>query len=246
MRRRADLLLVERGFFDSRARAQGAIAAGLVIADGQPVRKASEQVLDTAVIQARAPHPYVSRGGLKLAAGLDHFGLSPAGLHCLDVGSSTGGFTDVLLRRGAACVTAIDTGRDQLHATIQADPRVISFESTDVRRFDAALLLRPPTLAVIDVSFISLTLVLPAVTALVAPSAALVALIKPQFEVGKARVERGGIVRNEAAIEEVCMAIRALLVNLGWQVAGLINSPVTGGDGNREYLVGARFSQAQA
>lgn len=246
MRRRADLLLVARGVFESRARAQDAIAAGLVIADGRPVRKPSEQISETAVIEAGAPHPYVSRGGLKLAAGLDHFGFDPAGLHCLDVGASTGGFSDVLLRRGAAHVTAIDTGRDQLHAVIRADPRVANFECTDVRHFDPAQLPAPPALVVIDVSFISLTLVLPPVTALAGPGAALVALIKPQFEVGRARVERGGIVRDEAAIGEVCAAIQALLIDLGWQVAGLIDSPIAGGDGNREYLAGAQLSRRHA
>ena len=241
MRRRADLLLVERGHFDSRARAQGAIAAGLVSADGLPVRKASEQIALTDVITAEAPHPYVSRGGLKLAAALDHFGLDPAGLHCLDVGASTGGFTDVLLRRGAAHVTAIDTGKGQLHASIAADPRVASFESTDARRFDAGLLPEPPALVVVDVSFISLALVLPAITGFAAPGAALAALIKPQFEVGRARIDKGGIVRDEAAIAEVCTRLQSTLADLGWQVLGLADSPITGGDGNREFLVGARL-----
>jgi 23S rRNA (cytidine1920-2'-O)/16S rRNA (cytidine1409-2'-O)-methyltransferase len=238
---RADLVLVTRGFFDSRARAQAAIAAGLVSADGIPVQKASGQISSDAVILAEAPHPYVSRGGLKLAAGLEHFGFDPAGRHCLDVGASTGGFSDVLLQRGAAHVTAIDTGKGQLHPSLRQDRRVASFESSDVRRFEAGLLAQPPTLIVADVSFISLTLVLPAITALAGPDAALVALIKPQFEVGKARVERGGIVRDEAAITEVCTRIEAQLVSLGWRVLGLIDSPITGGDGNREFLVGARL-----
>ena len=194
-----------------------------------------------AVILAEAPHPYVSRGGLKLAAGLEHFGFDPAGRHCLDVGASTGGFTDVLLKRGAAHVTALDTGKGQLHPSLQQDRRVASFESSDVRHFEAGLLAQPPGLIVVDVSFISLVLVLPAITALAAPEAALVALIKPQFEVGKARIEKGGIVRDEAAIAEVCSRIEAQLASLGWQVPGLIDSPITGGDGNREFLVGARL-----
>jgi len=242
---RADLVLVTRGFFDSRARAQAAIAAGLVSADGVAVRKASEQISADAVILAEAPHPYVSRGGLKLAAGLDHFGFDPRGLRCLDVGASTGGFTDLLLKRGAAHVTAVDTGRGQLHPSLLADSRVASFESSDVRRFEAGLLAEPPGLIVIDVSFISLALVLPAVTALAAPGAALVALVKPQFEVGKTRIERGGIVRDEAAIAEVCARIMAGLTSLGWQVHGLTDSPITGGDGNREFLVGARLSSSR-
>ena len=241
MRNRADLVLVTRGFFDSRARAQAAIAAGLVSADGVAVRKPSEQISADAVILAEAPHPYVSRGGLKLAAGLEHFGFDPAGRHCLDVGASTGGFTDVLLKRGAAHVTALDTGKGQLHPSLQQDRRVASFESSDVRHFEAGLLAQPPGLIVVDVSFISLVLVLPAITALAAPEAALVALIKPQFEVGKARIEKGGIVRDEAAIAEVCNRIEAQLASLGWQVPGLIDSPITGGDGNREFLVGARL-----
>jgi 23S rRNA (cytidine1920-2'-O)/16S rRNA (cytidine1409-2'-O)-methyltransferase len=240
VKNRADLVLVTRGFFDSRARAQAAIAAGLVSADGTVVRKASEQVSSDALILAEAPHPYVSRGGLKLVAGLDHFGFDPTGQHCLDVGASTGGFTDVLLKRGAAHVTAIDTGKGQLHTSLMDDRRVASFESSDVRRFESGLLARPPGLIVVDVSFISLVLVLPAITALAAPGAALVALIKPQFEVGKARIERGGIVKDEAAIAEVCARIETQLASLGWQVLGLIDSPVTGGDGNREFLVGAR------
>ena len=239
MRSRADLVLVTRGFFDSRARAQAAIAAGLVTADGEPVRKASDKINETAAITAEAPHPYVSRGGLKLAAALDHFGFDPSGLSCLDVGASTGGFTDVLLKRGAAHVTAVDTGRDQLHPSLRADPRVNSFESTDIRRFDAMLLPRPAQLVVADVSFISLSLVLPAMIALAAEGAALAVLIKPQFEVGKARIERGGLVRDEAAIAEVCLRIETELAALGWRVLGRTDSPITGGDGNREFLLGA-------
>lgn len=239
MRSRADLVLVTRGFFDSRARAQAAIAAGLVTADGQIVRKASDKIDGTAAITAEALHPYVSRGGLKLAAALDHFGFDPSGLSCLDVGASTGGFTDVLLKRGAVHVTAVDTGRDQLHPSLRADPRVKSFESTDIRRFDAMLLPRPAQLVVADVSFISLSLVLPAMTALAAEGAALAVLIKPQFEVGKARIERGGLVRDEAAIAEVCLRIETELAALGWRVLGRTDSPITGGDGNREFLLGA-------
>lgn len=236
---RADLALVARRLAESRAQAQAAIAAGLVCADGRIIRKASETIPVSAEVTAQRPHPYVSRGGVKLAAALDHFAIDPAGLACLDVGASTGGFTDVLLQRGAAHVTAIDTGRDQFHASLRGDPRIDLREATDIRRLDPASLTLAPMLAVIDVSFISLRLVLPPVAALLAPKAHLVALIKPQFEVGKARIGKGGIVRDEAARQEAIDTIRLLLGELGFVVRGLIDSPVTGGDGNREHLVAA-------
>ena len=239
MKSRADQLLVERGFFESRARAQAAIAAGLVTANGTPVRKASEMVADNAELTAQAPHPYVSRGGLKLAGALDAFGFDPKGLACLDVGSSTGGFTDLLLQRGARHVVAVDVGRDQLHASLRADPRVTSFEGQDIRTLDAATLPEQPSLAAIDVSFISLKLVLPAVANLLAPQAGIVALIKPQFEAGRAALKKG-IVRDEAIQLQVCDEIVAVLWELGFAVEAAIPSPIEGGDGNREFLVGAR------
>lgn len=239
MKSRADQLLVERGFFESRARAQAAIAAGLVTANGTPVRKASEMVADDAELTAQAPHPYVSRGGLKLAGALDAFGFDPKGLACLDVGSSTGGFTDLLLKRGARHVVAVDVGRDQLHHSLRADPRVTSFEGQDIRTLDAAALPERPSLAAIDVSFISLRLVLPAVAALLAPEARIAALIKPQFEAGRAALKKG-IVRDEAIQLQVCDEIVAALKTLGFAVDGPISSPIEGGDGNREFLVGAR------
>ncbi|MEH3143832.1 MAG: TlyA family RNA methyltransferase [Methylobacterium frigidaeris] len=238
-RRRADRLLVEAGHFESRARAQAAIAAGLVRADGETVRRASDLLLRGARIEAEAPHPYVSRGGLKLAAALDAFGFDPAGRSCLDLGASTGGFTDVLLRRGAARVHAVDVGRGQLHPGLAGDGRVTSLEATDARAL-AGLLPEPPEMAVVDLSFISLHLVLPAVVPLLAPGAALVALIKPQFEAGRERVGRGGLVRDPAIHDEVCAGIRDRLAALGVAVAGLIPSPIEGGDGNREFLVGGR------
>jgi 23S rRNA (cytidine1920-2'-O)/16S rRNA (cytidine1409-2'-O)-methyltransferase len=238
-RLRADRLLVEAGHFESRARAQAAIAAGLVRADGAPVRRSSDLLARSARIEAAPPHPYVSRGGLKLAAALDAFGVDPAGLTCLDVGASTGGFTDVLLRRGAARVHAVDVGRGQFHPGLAADPRVALHEATDVRALDPGLLDGPPALAVVDVSFISLAHVLPVLPALTAPDARLVALIKPQFEAGRARVGRGGIVRDEAVRAEVCEEVRALARSLGFRPVGLIPSPVEGGDGNREFLLGA-------
>ncbi len=237
---RADLLLVERGFFDSRAKAQAAIQAGLVSVDGAVVAKASQTLRRDAVIRAEAPHPYVSRGGLKLAAALDAFGIDPAGQACLDVGASTGGFTDVLLRRGARHVTAVDTGREQFHASLRGDPRIALCEGQDIRQFEPARLAEPPTLAVVDVSFISLKLVLPAAAGLLAPQATLIALVKPQFEVGKGRIGKGGIVRDEAARLAVLEDVRAALTGLGFACREPIESPVTGGDGNVEYLIAAR------
>lgn len=236
-RSRADLLLVERGLFESRARAQAAIAAGLVSADGVVLRKASETVPDTAEIAAQAPHPYVSRGGVKLAAALDTFGFDPAGLSCLDVGASTGGFSDVLLRRGAAHVHAVDVGRSQLHESLHGHARLTSLESQDIRTLDPALLGEPPALAVIDVSFISLKLVLPSVAKLLAPKSQLVALVKPQFETKRSALKKG-VLRDEALQEAICAEIAELTAELGFRVSGPIPSPIEGGDGNREFLIG--------
>jgi 23S rRNA (cytidine1920-2'-O)/16S rRNA (cytidine1409-2'-O)-methyltransferase len=238
-RQRADLLLVERGFFASRARAQAAIAAGLVTAGGVPVRKASELVAADAEIAASEPHPYVSRGGVKLAAALDAFRISPEGCICLDLGASTGGFTEVLLERGAARVYAVDVGRGQLHPRILGNRRVASLESTDARALDRALIPEPIDLLVADVSFISLRLVLPAAVPLLAERAALAVLVKPQFEAGRADVHKG-IVRDEAVRRRVCREMEAFIAALGFAVEGVIPSPIEGGDGNREYLLGAR------
>lgn len=243
-RLRADRYLVEHGHFESRARAQAAIAAGLVRADGRVVARASEPIAPGAHVEAEAPHPYVSRGALKLEAALEAFGLEPRGRAALDVGASTGGFTDLLLRRGAAFVHAVDVGRDQLHATLRADPRVASREGTDIRDLAGSRLDPLPDLCGIDVSFISLRLVLPAAAGLLAESADLVALIKPQFEAGRARVGRGGIVRDAAVHESVCAEVRTMLEGLGFAVRGLIPSPIQGGDGNTEFLVAARRTGA--
>jgi len=240
-RLRADRLLVERGLFESRARAQAAIAAGLVRADDQPVTRASDLLDRDARLEASAPHPFVSRGGLKLDAALDAFGFDPGGRVCLDVGASTGGFTDVLLGRGAAHVYAVDVGRDQLHASLRTEARVTSLEGTDARSLDRAAIPRPPDLCAIDVSFISLRLILPALLPLLAPGAALAALIKPQFEAGRDRVGRGGIVRDPAIHDAVCAEIRVAFETQGLRIVGLIPSPVAGGDGNREFLIGARL-----
>ncbi len=238
-RKRADVALVERGFFESRARAQEAIAAGLVTADGQPVRKASEGIAVTAVLSAEAPHPWVSRGGVKLAAALGHFGYDPAGRICLDVGSSTGGFTQVLLERGAATVVAVDVGRDQLHPKLRGHPRLDIREATDARALRPADLPGAPEVLTFDVSFIPLRLVLESVLPLAAPNAVAVALIKPQFEVGRELVKKG-IVRDEQARLAACEAVATVFVAHGWTVAGIVPSPITGGDGNVEYLLGAR------
>jgi 23S rRNA (cytidine1920-2'-O)/16S rRNA (cytidine1409-2'-O)-methyltransferase len=238
-RRRADVLLVERGFFASRARAQEAIAAGLVSADGTPVRKPSEMLAAGAEIKAREPHPYVSRGGVKLAAALDAFALDPKGRICLDIGASTGGFTQVLLSRGAAKVYAVDVGRGQLHPTVFGDRRVVSLENTDARALDRALVCDPIDLLVADVSFISLRLVLPAAVALLAPKAAMAVLVKPQFEAGPAHV-RKGIVRDEGVRRTVCRETAAFVAALGFEIIDVIPSPIAGGDGNREFLLGAR------
>ena len=240
--RRADLFLVEHGHFESRARAQAAIRAGLVRIDDRLLARASEAIAPGARVEATPEHPYASRGGLKLAAALDAFRLDPAGLACLDVGASTGGFTDVLLARGAAHVHAVDVGRGQLHPRLAADPRVTSLEGTDIRDLDPGRLAARLELASVDVSFIGLRLVLPALPALLAPGAAIVALIKPQFEAGRERVGRGGLVRDPAIHAEVCAHVRDLLDGLGAEILGLIGSPVPGGDGNSEFLIGARLS----
>jgi 23S rRNA (cytidine1920-2'-O)/16S rRNA (cytidine1409-2'-O)-methyltransferase len=234
---RADLLLVERGLFESRARAQAAIAAGLVLADGVVLRKASETVPDTAAIEAQAAHPYVSRGGVKLAAALDAFGFDPTELTCLDVGASTGGFSDVLLRRGATHVYAVDVGQAQLHESLHGNPRLTSLESQDIRALDPGLFGEAPALAVIDVSFISLKLVLPAVATLLAPQARLVALVKPQFETKRSALKKG-VLRDEALQQQICAEISDVAAGLGFTVSGLIPSPIEGGDGNREFLLG--------
>jgi len=235
---RIDRLLVERGLFDSRAKAQAAIEAGLVSADDVPVRKASDEVAADARLAATPAHPYVSRGGVKLAAAFDHFAFDPRDRVCLDVGASTGGFTEVLLARGARRVYAVDVGRGQLHASLRARCEVVSFEETDIRNVSPATLRETPDLTTVDVSFISLKLVLPAALKLVAHRTQLIALIKPQFEAGPAHV-RKGIVRDPSVHAAVCADIAAFVATLGWRVAGVIPSPITGGDGNAEFLLGA-------
>jgi 23S rRNA (cytidine1920-2'-O)/16S rRNA (cytidine1409-2'-O)-methyltransferase len=239
MRKRADIVLVERGFFSSRARAQAAIAAGLVSVGGVALKKASEEVAGDAPIEAEAPHPWASRGGIKLAGALDALALDPQGLVCLDIGASTGGFTDVLLARGAAKVVVIDVGHGQLDPRLAADPRVRSLEGVDARALTAEMLGERPEAIVIDVSFISQRLVLPHVVELAAEQAWLVSLVKPQFELGRTDLVKGRVT-SEAALMRACDAVRAAIEAQGWTVLGLIPSPILGGAGAREFLIGAR------
>jgi 23S rRNA (cytidine1920-2'-O)/16S rRNA (cytidine1409-2'-O)-methyltransferase len=239
MRKRADLVLVARGFFATRARAQAAIAAGRVRADGALVGKPSEEIAPDAAIEATAAHPWASRGGVKLEAALDAFGLDPAGLLCLDVGASTGGFTDVLLARGASRVHAVDVGRAQLDQRLRNDQRVTVHEGLNARTLAPSLFERPPQAIVCDVSFISLRLVLPRVLPLAAEQAWLAALIKPQFEVGRAGLTKGAV-KDAEILSEACDAVVASVEGLGWKSLGVIASPILGGDGAREFLIGAR------
>ena len=236
-RKRADVLLVELGLFDSRTRAQAAIAAGRVTADGVVLRKASDSIAPDARLEA-SDHPWVSRGALKLVAALDHFGFDPGGRVCLDVGASTGGFTEVLLARGARRVIAVDVGRGQLHARLRGDPRVTSLEEVDIRALDPARLAEPPDFATVDVSFISLKLVLPALGRLLRRPAQLVALIKPQFEAGRRHLKKG-IVRDPTVHAAVCDDIAAFARSLEWEIIEVIPSPIEGGEGNKEFLLGA-------
>jgi 23S rRNA (cytidine1920-2'-O)/16S rRNA (cytidine1409-2'-O)-methyltransferase len=236
--KRADLALVERGLFESRAKAQEAIAAGLVRADGMIVRRSSEPIDAATSLDAEAPYPWVSRGGVKLAAALHAFAFDPQGRTCLDIGASTGGFTDVLLTRGAEHVFATDVGHGQLHAKLKADPRVTAWEKKDARHLTQSGFNRPISFITCDVSFISLKLVLPHVLPLASADALLVALIKPQFEVGPTHVVKG-IVKDADLRQRAADEIADLIRSEGWQVTGLIDSPIAGGNGNREYFVGA-------
>jgi 23S rRNA (cytidine1920-2'-O)/16S rRNA (cytidine1409-2'-O)-methyltransferase len=238
VRQRADRLLVERGLFASRAQAQAAITAGRVTADGNAVHKASEAISTTAAIKAEPAHPYVSRGGVKLAAALDHFQLNVGGRVCLDVGASTGGFTHVLVLRGARRVHAVDVGRDQLHASLRGRSEIDSVEETDIRALHPSYFRGQPDFATVDVSFISLKLVLSSVGKLLRQRATLLALIKPQFE-GKRVDKKKGIVRDPAVHQAVCEDIAAFLAAQAWRVGGLMPSPIRGGDGNAEFFIEA-------
>tara|TARA_R110002073_G_scaffold213483_3_gene373849 strand:- start:1078 stop:1815 length:738 start_codon:yes stop_codon:yes gene_type:complete len=238
---RADLYLVQHGLIETRAKAQEAIAAGMVSVDGVIITKASQKIAVGAVVLASPAHPYVSRAALKLVAGLDRFGINPAGRTCLDVGSSTGGFTQVLLERGAVRVHAVDVGHSQLHPSLRRDSRVVSMEGVDARSLTAADLIEAPSLIVCDASFISLLKVIPRPMSLAANQADLIALIKPQFEVGRAAIGRGGLVKSAKERARAVEDVRAVLDGLeGFCVRDVMESPVKGGDGNQEYLIAAR------
>lgn len=233
---RADKVLVSLGHFESRALAQAAIAAGKVTVGGRVLSKASEKIFADAKIVAEAEHPWVSRAGLKLSHALDVFEVDPAGLACLDIGASTGGFTDVLLARGAASVVAVDVGRDQLHQRLRGHPKISSLEGTDARSLTADQV-GAPELLVCDASFISLHKLLLVPLSLAAPKAHLIALFKPQFEVGRAHVGKGGIVSDSAATQQAEAAFVDWLAEQGWNTRAHAESPIKGGDGNAERLI---------
>jgi 23S rRNA (cytidine1920-2'-O)/16S rRNA (cytidine1409-2'-O)-methyltransferase len=238
---RLDVALVERGFAETRAAAQRLVMAGLVFSGDRRLDKAGQGIAPDVALEVRGQlHPYVSRGGLKLDKALDHFAIPVAGRIALDVGASTGGFTDCLLQRGAAMVYAVDAGTNQLAWKMRSNPRVVSMEKTNIRDVTRAQIAEPIDLIVCDASFIGLRTALPAALALAARSAHLVALIKPQFEVGKGRVGKGGIVRDPELHKEVCDTISAWLAEqAGWRVLGVTESPITGAEGNKEFLISA-------
>jgi 23S rRNA (cytidine1920-2'-O)/16S rRNA (cytidine1409-2'-O)-methyltransferase len=238
---RLDLLLVERGLAESRSRAQALIMAGIVFSGGRRLDKPGAMVAPDMSIAVRGvDHPWVSRGGLKLAAALDHFAIDPAGRTCLDIGASTGGFTDVLLARGAARVYAVDVGHGQLAWKLRRDARVVVLERVNARYLSRAQIPEPVGLIACDASFIGLETVLPAPLALASPGAYLVALIKPQFEVGPDQVGKGGVVRDPALHAAVCERISSwLAAQPGWRVLGVMASPIEGAEGNKEFLVAA-------
>ncbi len=241
---RLDVALVERGLAETRAAAQRMVMAGLVFSGERKLEKAGQSVGTDVALEVRGqPHPYVSRGGLKLEKAIEHFAIPIVGRIALDVGSSTGGFTDCLLQRGAAKVYAVDVGTNQLAWKLRSDPRVVSMEKTNMRSVTRAQIPGPVDLVVCDASFIGLRTVLPAALALAGPGAHLAALIKPQFEVGKGRVGKGGIVREPELHTEVCETISAWLAEQpGWRVLGVTESPITGAEGNREFLIAGVFS----
>lgn len=237
-RKRIDLLLVERGLFESRARARAAIDAGLVSADDKQVLKASETIAADAILQAQPAHPFVSRGGVKLAGALEQYPIDIEDHVCLDVGASTGGFTEVLLANGASVVFAVDVGRGQLHPSLHGHPKIVSMEETDIRSLEGKRLPARPDIVVIDVSFISLKAVMPVALSLAAAPMHLLALIKPQFEATRKHSKRG-IIRDAAVHQEVCDEIAAFAASLGCTNIQVFPSPIAGGDGNVEFFIGA-------
>jgi 23S rRNA (cytidine1920-2'-O)/16S rRNA (cytidine1409-2'-O)-methyltransferase len=238
-KKRVDVLLVERGLFESRARARAAIDAGLVVANDRQILKASEVVPADAVLQAEPAHPYVSRGGVKLAGALEQYPIEIEDHICLDVGASTGGFTEVLLANGAAMVFAVDVGHGQLHPSLRDNPKIVSMEGTDIRKFENKRLPARPDVVVIDVSFISLKAVLPVALSLAAAPMSLLALIKPQFEAER-RHSKHGIIRNAMVHQEICDDITAFAASLGCTDIQVFPSSIKGGDGNIEFFLGAR------
>lgn len=241
---RLDQLLHERGLAESRTKAQALILAGSVFKGEQRLDKAGTMIDSDTALEVRSPtSPYVSRGGLKLAHGLDHFALDPKDLVALDVGASTGGFTDVLLKRGALRVYAVDVGHGQLDWRLRNDPQVVVLEKTNARYLTSTEITEPVDLVVCDASFISLRLVLPAALALAKPEGRVIALIKPQFEVGKGEVGKGGVVRDHELHRRVCADIAEWLGGeQGWTVDGIAESPIKGPKGNTEFLIGASRS----
>lgn len=235
-RERIDILLVRRGLCPSREKAQRVIMAGEVFSGGTRIEKASQLVADDAPVEVRGAERYVGRGGYKLEAALDGFGIDPSGWICLDVGASTGGFTDCLLQRGAAKVYALDVGHGQIAWSLRNDTRVVVMEHVNARHLQPGDLPEKVRLAVADVSFISLTLVLPPVGSLLTDDGMIVALIKPQFELSRDEVGRGGVVRSDAAHARAVQKIADFAAGLGWRWGGVIDSPITGADGNREFL----------
>ena len=239
---RADQLLVDRGLAESRARAQALILAGLVFLGDRKVEKAGQQVAQDAVLDVRGRDlPWVSRGGIKLAHAIDHFGIDVTGMVAIDVGSSTGGFTDVLLSNGAARVYAVDSGTNQLAWKLRSDPRVIVHEQTSARILTADHIPETVDIIVCDASFISLAKVLERPLGFARPGAQLAALIKPQFEAGRDEVGKGGVVRDPQVHERVCEQVRIWLTAQGWTVTGITPSPITGPQGNIEFLIHSRF-----
>lgn len=238
---RADQLLVARGLAESRSRAQALIMAGLAFAGTRRIGKPGELLAEDTLLAVRGrDHPWVSRGGVKLAHGLDVFGIDPSGSACLDIGASTGGFTDVLLNRGAARVYAVDVGTNQLAWTLRQDPRVVVLEQVNARHLTRDHVPEPVDLIVCDASFIGLAKVLEVPLGLAGPGARLVALVKPQFEAERHEIGKGGVVRDVAVQQRVCRAAAEWVAARGWKVAGLAPSPITGPEGNQEYLLAAQ------
>ncbi|MEL6878173.1 MAG: TlyA family RNA methyltransferase [Pseudomonadota bacterium] len=239
-RRRVDHLLVERGLAESRTRAQALVMAGTVFVGEQKVDKPGQQIAEDAALKVRGrDHPWVSRGGIKLAHAIEHFGLDPSGVTAMDVGSSTGGFTDVLLTHGAEHVFAVDSGTNQLAWKLRQEPRVTVHEQTSARILTNEHITAPVSWVVCDASFISLAKVLERPLELAARQCQLVALIKPQFEVAREEVGKGGVVRDPALHRRVCDEVREWLEGSGWQIQGIVESPITGPQGNVEFLISA-------